>query len=68
MTSDGVSVELNAAAPDHEPDAESRRRAKIMAKAGRFGPRDEDFLARGIAVARSGGDVRAWLNEQARRS
>ena len=46
------------------PDAEDRRRAKLLADGGHFGPNTEDLFARGIAVARSGGDVREFLRAQ----
>jgi hypothetical protein len=64
VTPGGETVELNTSADDHEPDAESRRRAKLLAQGGNFAPDAEDFFAHGIAVARSGGDLRTWLDGQ----
>lgn len=49
------------------PSDEDRRKAKILANSGGFAPDAEELFARGIAVARNGGDVRAFLREQVKR-
>lgn len=53
-----------------KPDDEDRRKARQLAEGGGFDGEAEDLFARGMAVTRSGGDVRAFLREQlaARRS
>lgn len=61
----GEASELDVTAPEHEPDAESRRRAKIMAQAGNFDAGVEDLFAQGIAVGRAGGDVEAFVRQWA---
>lgn len=47
-----------------EPNDEDRRRARLLAQGGKFDDECEDLFARGIAVARNGGDVEAFLREQ----
>jgi len=52
--------------PEPEPNEDDRRRARLLAEGGNFDPDVEDLFAQGIAIARSGGDVRAFLHERAR--
>jgi hypothetical protein len=47
-----------------EPTDKDRRRAALLAEGGGFAPDAEDLFARGIAVARKGGDVRAFLRDE----
>lgn len=50
-----------------EPNEEDRAKARLIVEGseGVFAPETVDFWAQGIAIARTGGDVRAWLHEQA---
>lgn len=59
-----ASVELDVTAPDHEPDAEARWRAKALCEGGNFNKDVEDLFARAIAIGRAGGSVEAFLREQ----
>lgn len=54
-------------APLPEPNDDDRRRARLLVEGagGVFAPDVAEFFAQGIAIARTGGDVRAWLREQA---
>jgi hypothetical protein len=58
---------------DPTPNEEDRRKAAILADGmaesmGRLSPDAVEMLAQGIAVARTGGDVRAFLRRQRRTS
>jgi hypothetical protein len=46
------------------PTPEDRRKARLLAEGGNFDADSEELFARGIAVARMGGDVETWLREQ----
>lgn len=57
---------------DPEPTENDRRRAGLLAQGmaetlGPLSPDAVEWLARGIAVARTGGDVREFLHRQAKR-
>ena len=51
-------------ADDPTPTPEDRRRATILARGVSTDPEVVDLFARGIAVARTGGDVRAFLQRE----
>ena len=53
--------------PEPEPSDEDRRRAELLAEGGGFDADVQELFARSIAVARSGGDVEAFLREQLRK-
>ena len=67
VAASGETSELDPTAPDHEPDAEARWRAKALCEGGTFNKDVEDLFARAIAIGRAGGSVEAFLRKELRK-
>lgn len=50
--------------PIPPPTPDDYRRADLLVEGGNFAPELRELFARGIAVARTGGDVKAFLRAE----